>query len=132
MEDFDQPHIEAPAPTSNRSDLVIILFGCAFCLFLFAQISNLGQAAANMKWQANNLDRQILALTESEGRFAELIKQRQTVVQQSQQVQSQYTNLLADLLELAKSDPDAAAVVQKYNIQRQEPPTPQPDSQKAP
>ena len=85
-----------------------------------------------MKWQANNLDRQILALTESEGRFAELIKQRQSVVQQSQQVQSQYTNLLADLLELAKSDPDAAAVVQKYNIQRQEPPTPQPDSQKAP
>ena len=51
-----------------------------------------------MKWQANNLDRQILALTESEGRFAELIKQRQTVVQQSQQVQSLYTNLLADLL----------------------------------
>jgi uncharacterized protein YhaN len=87
---------------------------------LFAQISNLGQAGANMKWQANNLDSQILGLTESEARFSELIKQRETVVQQSQQVQSQYTNLLADLLELSKTDADANAVVQKYNIQRQE------------
>lgn len=120
MEDFEEPSNDTPQSVKGRNDLVLLLLGCAFCLFLFAQISNLGQAAANMKWQANNLDRQILALTESESGFAELIKQRETVVQQSQQVQSQYTNLLADLLELAKTDEDANAVVQKYNIQRQE------------
>lgn len=121
MEDFEQPIHDTPRPVKDRLDLVLLLLGSAFCLFLFAQISNLGQAAANMKWQANNLDRQILALTESESRFADLIKQRETVVQQSQQVQGQYTSLLADLLELAKTDADANAVVQKYNIQRQEP-----------
>ncbi len=120
MEDFEENIHDEAHPTKDRKDLVLLLLGCAFCLFLFAQISNLGQAGTNMKWQANNLDRQILALTESEARFSELIKQRETVVQQSQQVQSQYTSLLADLLELAKTDADANAVVQKYNIQRQE------------
>lgn len=120
MEDFEESHPAAAEPAKDRRDLVLLLLGCAFCLFLFAQISNLGQAAVNMKWQSNNLDRQILGLTDSEARFAELIKQRETIVQQSQQVQSQYTNLLTDLLELSKSDADAAAVVQKYNIQRQE------------
>jgi uncharacterized protein YhaN len=120
MEDFEENIHDAAHPVKDRKDLVLLLLGCAFCLFLFAQISNLGQAGANMKWQANNLDSQILGLTESEARFSELIKQRETVVQQSQQVQSQYTNLLADLLELAKTDADANAVVQKYNIQRQE------------
>lgn len=120
MEDFEETIHDAAHTAKDRKDLVLLLLGCAFCLFLFAQISNLGQAGANMKWQANNLDRQIVALTESEARFSELIKQRETVVQQSQQVQSQYTNLLADLLELAKTDADANAVVQKYNIQRQE------------
>ena len=130
MEDFEESHHMAHEPVKDRKDLVLLLLGFAFCLFLFAQISNLGQAAVNMKWQASNLDRQILGLTESEARFAELIKQRETVVQQSQQVQSQYTSLLTDLLELAKSDTDAAAVVQKYNIQRQK--SAPPASEKAP
>lgn len=122
MEDFDQPDQPTVTPVKDRKEVVLLLLSCAFCLFLFAQISNLGQAASNMKWQASNLDRQILALTESETRFADLIKQRETAVQQSQQVQSQYTNLLADLLELSQTDADAKAVVQKYNIQRQEAP----------
>ncbi len=121
MEEFDDHDGHAPKSVSDRKDLILLLLGCAFCLFLFAQVSNLGQASSSMKWQANNLDRQILAMTESEANFTELIRQRETVVQQSQQVQSQYTDLLTDLLELAKTDTDAMAVVQKYNIQRQEP-----------
>jgi cell shape-determining protein MreC len=121
MEDFDEHDGHAPKTVSDRKDLILLLLGCAFCLFLFAQVSNLGQASSSMKWQVNNLDRQILAMTESEANFAELIRQRETIVQQSQQVQSQYTDLLNDLLELAKTDADAMAVVQKYNIQRQDP-----------
>lgn len=120
MEDFDDHDGHEPKTVSDRKNLIFLLLGCAFCLFLFAQVSNLGQASSSMKWQANNLDRQILAMTESEANFAELIRQRETIVQQSQQVQSQYTNLLTDLLELAKTDADAMAVVQKFNIQRQE------------
>jgi cell shape-determining protein MreC len=131
MEDFNELPSGTPEPVKDRKDLVLMLFGLAFCLFLFAQISNLSQAAANMKWQANNLERQIEALTESETRFADLIKQREVNVQQSQQVQSQYTNLLADLLELSESDADAQAVVQKFNIQRQEAPPAAP-SEKTP
>jgi hypothetical protein len=41
-------------------------------------------------------------------------------VQQAQQVQTSYTEMLNDLLKLAETDKDAKAVVEKYRIQRQD------------
>jgi cell envelope opacity-associated protein A len=73
-----------------------------------------------MKWQAENLDRQITSLADSEKNLTELVKQRESLVQQSQQVQARYTELLSDLINLADTDPDARAVVDKYKIQRQQ------------
>ena len=73
-----------------------------------------------MRWQAENLDRQIGSLVESEKNLGNLVKQRATLVEQSQQVQARYTEMLTDLINLADTDADARAVVEKYKIQRQQ------------
>jgi hypothetical protein len=83
-----------------------------------------------MKWRYDTMDRQLTSTIEGEKRFAELIKQREASVQQAQQVQTRYTEMLNDLLKLADTDNDAKAVVEKYRIQRQD--TPQPAASQKP
>jgi hypothetical protein len=121
MEDYQNPTDIEPAPSPLfNTHLTSALLALAICVFLFAQISNLGQASRSISWQAGNLDRQLASLSEQEKRFTELIKQRETLVQQSQQVQTRYTDMLNDLLTLSDADDDARAVVEKYRIQRQQ------------
>ena len=121
MEDYQNPTDIEPAPSPLfNTHLTSALLALAICVFLFAQISNLGQASRSISWQAGNLDRQLASLSEQEKRFTELIKQRETLVQQSQQVQTRYTDMLNDLLTLSDGDDDARAVVEKYRIQRQQ------------
>ena len=120
MEDYPNPAPEnQPAIPLGSLHLPAALLAIAFCVFLFSQISNLGQASRSMSWQSGNLDRQLVSLAEQENRFNELIKQRETLVGQSTQVQTRYTDMLNDLLALAEDDDDARAVVDKYRIQRQ-------------
>jgi hypothetical protein len=121
MEDYPNPDSEnRPALPLGSIHLPAALLALAFCVFLFAQISNLGQASRSISWQSGNLDRQLVSLSEQENRFNELIKQRETLVEQSKQVQTRYTDMLNDLLALSDTDSDARAVVEKYRIQRQQ------------
>ena len=120
MEDYDN---ENPAETPSllgNAHLLIGLLALAFSIFLFAQISANGQASRSMNWRHDTMDRQLVSIVDSEKRFEELIKQRETLVQQAQQVQTSYTEMLNDLLKLAETDKDAKAVVEKYRIQRQD------------
>ena len=123
MEDYENP-VEADTNSSPLSNIHLpaALLALAVTVFLFTQISNLGQASRSITWQAGNLDRQLASLAEQENRFNELIQQRETLVEQSQQVQTRYTDMLNDLLTLSDTDDDARAVVEKYRIQRQQPP----------
>jgi Tfp pilus assembly protein PilN len=121
MNDYEVEDNESPTPgIPGGLHLPIAIFALAFSVFLFSQISNLGQMARAMDWQSQNLDRRIASLKESEERFNELIAQRQELVNQSQQVQGRYTELLEDLMNLAETDEDARAVIGKYRIQRQD------------
>jgi len=133
MEDYENPVANDPAasPLANNR-LPLALIAIAFCVFLFAQISNLGQASRSLAWQAGNLDRQLVSLSEQEKRFNELIKQRETLVEQSKQVQTRYTDMLNDLLALAEVDSDASSVVEKYRIQRQQKPAEDKESAEKP
>lgn len=133
MEDYENPVANDPATTPlANSRLPLALIAIAFCVFLFAQISNLGQASRSLAWQAGNLDRQLVSLSEQEKRFNELIKQRETLVEQSKQVQTRYTDMLNDLLALAEVDSDASSVVEKYRIQRQQKPAEDKESAEKP
>ena len=120
MENYDD---ELPAETPSlvgNIHLLIALLALAFSIFLFAQISSNGQASRTMNWRNETLDRQLASAVETEKRFVELIKQREALVQQAQQVQTRYTEMLNDLLKLADTDKDAKAFVEKYRIPRQE------------
>jgi|LauGreDrversion4_2_1035121.scaffolds.fasta_scaffold437161_2 hypothetical protein len=120
MEDYNDPAPENSNSLIGNTQLLIALLALAFSVFLFAQISANGQASRSMKWRYDTMDRQLTSTIEAEKRFAELIKQREASVQQAQQVQTRYTEMLNDLLKLAETDNDAKAVVEKYRIQRQD------------
>ncbi|MFM8716706.1 MAG: hypothetical protein ACKOHM_08985 [Spartobacteria bacterium] len=120
MEDYNNEDSTEQSGLPNSIHLPLALLAVAFAIFLFAQISSLGQNGRSMRWQAENLDRQIASLVESEKNLGNLIKQREALVQQSQQVQARYTEMLTDLINLADTDADALAVVDKYKIQRQQ------------
>ena len=120
MEDYNDPAPENSNSIIGNTQLLIALLALAFSVFLFAQISANGQASRSMKWRYDTMDRQLTSTIEAEKRFAELIKQREASVQQAQQVQTRYTEMLNDLLKLAETDNDAKAVVEKYRIQRQD------------
>ena len=120
MEDYNNEDSATQNGASNSIHLPLALLAIAFAIFLFSQISSLGQNGRSMRWQAENLDRQIGSLVESEKNLGNLIKQREALVQQSQQVQARYTEMLTDLINLADTDADARAVVEKYKIQRQQ------------
>lgn len=120
MNEFENESTESSESNgSGSAQIGLALLSAAFCIFLFSQISNLGQNASSMKWQGENLNRQIQSLTGAEKNAQELIKQREATVQQTQQVQERYTSLLTDVIELAETDPDAKSVVEKYKISRQ-------------
>jgi hypothetical protein len=120
MEEYTNENSAAQSSGSENIHLPLALLAFAFAIFLFAQISSLGQNGSSMRWQAENLDRQTVSLVESEKNLGNLIKQRESLVEQSQQVQARYTEMLTDLIKLAETDPDARAVVEKYKIQRQQ------------
>ena len=120
MEDYTNENSATQSRGSENIHLPLALLAFAFAIFVFAQISSLGQNGRSMRWQTENLDRQIGSLVESEKNLGNLVKQRETLVEQSQQVQARYTEMLTDLINLADTDADARAVVEKYKIQRQQ------------
>jgi hypothetical protein len=120
MEDYPIEDSNLKSSGPENIYLPLALLALAFAIFLFAQISSLGQNGRSMRWQTENLDRQIGSLVESEKNLGNLVKQRESLVEQSQQVQARYTEMLTDLIKLAEADADARSVVDKYKIQRQQ------------
>lgn len=120
MDEYIDANLTPAENSSGKMHLPLALLAFAFSVFLFAQISGLSQNGRSMKWQSENLDRQNTSLLESDKNLADLIKQRETIVEQSQQIQTRYTEMLNDVLKLAETDADTRSVVEKYKIQRQQ------------
>ena len=100
----------------------VFFLALTFAILLGAQIGAATQATSTMKWQTDTLSKQITEMQTMDKRFAEAIKNRETMVKQSTELQSQLQNLLTDLLELAKTDNDAKQIAEKWKIQRSQPP----------
>ena len=106
---------------SSTLHLPFTLLALAIAVFLGAQITSVNRSGKTMRWQLANLDQQAANIQEAQKRLASLIQQREDLVKQSAQVQQQYTALFNEVLDLAKDDEDAKAVVQKWGIQKQAP-----------
>lgn len=113
-------------PRSLSVHIPLLLLALALAMFFASQIGAAKRSDETIRWQLDNLDKQLTQLKDGQKQLTELIDKRQELVGQSQKVQEQYTALLNDVLELAKTDADAAKVVEKWKIQRNSPPAEEP------
>lgn len=87
-------------------------------------------------WQAINVSEQRSAFNSTRAQLEEQFKtstpQQNEMIKQSVAVQAKLEKIASDLLDLAKDgDPDAKAIIAKYNISKQAPtgsPSPAPES----
>jgi hypothetical protein len=106
---------------SDKSASALFLLGLTAVVFFASQIAMAVRNGETMRWQLENLEKQIKSLQEAKSQFADLIAKREEQVKQSSQIQLQYTNLLNEILDLSQTDGDAKKIVEKFGIQRQNP-----------
>jgi DNA primase len=106
----------APSP-----HLPLALIAITILIILIAQVGASKQSATFIKWQRENLEKQITQADAVDKQAADAIKNRETVVKQAGEIQNQLQTLLNDLLELSKDDKDAKDIIGKWNVQRNAP-----------
>jgi hypothetical protein len=112
----DQP----PRSFSVHVPLTFLLLSLA--VFFASQIGAASRSTSTIKWQLENYEKQITQLVEGEKNIKDQLEKNKPLVEQSTKVQEQYTALFNEVLELAKTDKDAQAIVDKWKIQRSAPP----------
>ena len=107
------------APSAH---LPIALLALAIAILLGSQIGAAGQSARIMRWQMSTIEKQIETLKNLDKQLSAEITTREASVKQSADLKNQLQTLLTDLIDLSSTDEDAKRVIQKYNIQRAQPP----------
>lgn len=110
---------------SSNGHLPLALIAVTIAILLAGQIGATRQGASFMRFQSENLEKQIAQMQALDKQAAEAIKQRDAVVKQANEIQNQLQSLLNELLDLAEKDKDkdAAAIIEKWKVQRNQPPT---------
>lgn len=121
----------APAPSLHLPFTILAL---AFAVLLAAQIGASKKSSEIMAWQRDTLEKQIASMQALDKQLGEEFTKREPLVKQSAELQNQLQSLLNDLLDLAKDDPDAKQIIEKWKIQRAAPPAAEDakDDKKAP
>jgi hypothetical protein len=90
----------------------------AIAVLLMSQIGASNKSAEIMRWQRENLEKQISSMQALDKEFADAYEKNGPLVEQSIQLQKQLETVANDLLDLAKDDADAKQIVEKWKIQR--------------
>ena len=115
--------MEGPSRSSSLSvHIPVALLALSMSVFFMSQIGAATRSSETIDWQLGNLDKQLTNIKNGQSELTELIAKREEIVKQSTAVQEQYTKLLNDVIELAKTDADAQKVIEKWKIQKSEPP----------
>lgn len=109
---FNEPVVQESAAPSLSLPLALITL--ALAVFMAAQTSATFFNKSNLIEGKNQL-------IVGKGQLAEAARSRDKAVEESKKVQKQLEDLVLDLLLLAKTDEEAAAIVKKFNIQQQAP-----------
>lgn len=113
--------MENQQPRSLSVHIPVTLLSLAIAIFLASQIGAASRTSATITWQLTNLDKGLGELKGAQKQLDDLIGQAKPVVEQAKAVQENYTKLFKEVLDLAKTDKDAQAVVEKWKIQSNEP-----------
>lgn len=122
------PPAAAPQGFKTGSDsnlgvhLPLTLLGLSFCIYLAAQIAGASQTSKTMDWQLSNVKKQIENVKSGEKQNDEIAKKMEEPLKQAAQLESGFSALLNDVVDLAKDDENAKKVVQKWGIKRNNPP----------
>jgi cell division protein FtsL len=101
---FHQPTPTESTDSSLSLHLPFALLATAIAIVMIAQT-----------W---NVFKQRSSLHDAEAQLNGFYRDREKLVQDSSNVQQKLQNLAMDLLLLSKTDPDAQAIIGKYNIQQ--------------
>ena len=72
----------------------------------------------SLVWQIFTLQAQRTSFKTTRVQLAEAVQKREPQVVQATEIKTRLEALASDLIELAKTNPNAAALVKKYDIQR--------------
>jgi len=98
----------------------VALLSLSLSVFFISQIGAASRSTETMKWQIDNFEKQLIAIKNRQSELTQVIAEREKLVEQSATVQEHYTKLFTDVLDLAKTDADAAKIIEKWKIQRNE------------
>ncbi len=82
----------------------IALVALALSVLFFSQIKGVGNATATVKWQSDNVDKQITAYKNAKEQLAKGIEQRAPQVKESSELQTRFAQLLEKVNDLSKGD----------------------------
>ncbi len=120
-------HTGSPSPmnsnesSSNTLSTAIFLLALSAVVYLAAQIGMAKRGGDTMRWQLTELDSLIGKHQEQKKLTADAVIKNEDQVKQSNQLQTSYSNLFNDIIDLAKTDADAKKIVDAFGIQRQNP-----------
>jgi len=108
-------------PRTLSVHIPVTLLSLAIAVFLASQIGAASRTSETIKWQLSNLDKGMTELKAGEKQLDDISKQAGPLMDNVKKLQENWTNLFKDVLELAKTDKDAQAVVEKWKIQSSDP-----------
>ena len=101
------PEDPRDASTAPSIQLPFALLTCAIAVIMISQTVG--------------VFKQRSALKDARVQLTDAIQKRETLVKQSAELQEKLKALVVDLIDLAKTDEDAKAIISKYNIQQAAP-----------
>ena len=113
--DADYSYAE-PSPSSPSLHLPFALLSTALALVMISQT----MGVFNQKTALKDGQKQLI---DSVAKHADAVTKRETLVTQSRDLKKKLNEMIMDILTLAKTDEDAKAIVSKYNIQQNLPPS---------
>ena len=109
-------------PDYNFNDPVPVSDSHSSSISVFLPLALLSAAlAVVMLTQTVNAFKLKTALRDGKAQLVDAYRQRDPAVKQSTELQKKLQDLVLDLLLLAKTDPEAKAIVDKFQIQQQAP-----------
>jgi hypothetical protein len=94
----------------------IALVALALSVLFFSQIKSLGNATDTVKWQSNNVDKQIASYKDANEKLLKAIAERAPAVKESSSLQLRFGKLIKKVNELSKGDEKDEAVKDAKNI----------------
>jgi predicted transcriptional regulator len=94
----------------------IALVALALSVLFFSQIKSLGNATETVKWQSNNVDKQIASYKDANEKLLKAIAERAPAVKESSSLQMRFGKLIKKVNELSKGDEKDETVKDAKNI----------------